>query len=204
MMISKSLRLLALCFGIAAAPALALAAVQTNQPAPAFTAMSASGEAVSLANYAGKTVVLEWSNHGCPFVKKFYEGGQMQAQQKAATDAGTIWLRVISSAKGKQGHLEAAEALAQITEKKIAATHTLLDASGELGRLYGAKTTPHMYVINPQGVLVYQGAIDSNPSTDAADIAGATNYVAAALEAVAGGKVPATQETKAYGCSIKY
>jgi peroxiredoxin len=182
----------------------AFAAVQTNQPAPDFTLPSANGESVKLSDYAGKNVVLEWTNHGCPFVKKFYESGAMQKQQKATTENGAVWLRIISSAPGKQGHLSAQEAKAQIVEQSVSATHTLLDKSGDVGRLYGAKTTPHMYVINTEGTLVYQGAIDDKAGVDPTEINDATNYVDAALEAIAQGKTPEVQETKSYGCGVKY
>lgn len=185
------------------APALA-SAPQINQPAPAFTAKAADGSSVSLADYAGKTVVLEWTNHGCPFVKKFYGAGKMQALQKTATDEGAIWLRVISSAEGKQGNLSAEEAIAKAVQQHAAATHTLLDATGALGKLYGAKTTPHLFVINEKGVLIYKGAIDSIPSPNADDIKVATNYVSAALAAIKAGKLPSVQETKSYGCGVKY
>lgn len=194
-------RLIALCM-LLAAPA--FAAIETGQPAPSFTAQTASGQTVSLSQFEGKPVVLEWTNHGCPFVKKFYKGGDMQSLQATATKNGVVWLRVISSAPGKQGHLSAQEATQMAEEQNVAATHTLLDASGALGRLYGAKTTPHMYVISAQGTLAYQGAIDSNASADSADIAGATNYVMSALAALAKGETPATANTRSYGCSIKY
>lgn len=194
-------RLFAL-IALLAAPA--FAGVTTNQPAPDFTAQSATGETVSLSDYAGKIVVLEWTNHGCPFVKKFYEAGEMQRLQQEAAGGGIIWLRVISSAPGKQGHLSASEAMLMAGEQKVGALHTLLDSSGVLGKLYGAKTTPHMFVINPEGVLIYQGAIDDNPSTKSEDIAGATNYVTAALAALKDGALPAVQESKPYGCSVKY
>jgi hypothetical protein len=185
--------------------AAANAAVTTNEAAPTFTAQSASGESVNLSDFAGKTVVLEWSNHECPFVEKFYEGGHMQAFQQQATEGGDVaWLRVVSSAEGKQGFVTAEDVLQQTSEQGYAATHTLLDPTGELGRLYGAKTTPHMFVINAEGVLVYQGAIDDKRSTNSADIEGATNYVMAALAALAQGELPEVQETQPYGCSVKY
>ncbi len=185
-----------------AAPAFAAPII--GEPAPAFTGQNTNGETITLADYAGKNVVLEWTNHDCPFVKKFYDVGAMQKLQKAAVDDGTVWLRIISSAEGKQGHLSAEQALSKAAEQNMAATATLLDPSGEIGKAYGAKTTPHMYVINADGVLVYQGAIDSNASTNSDDIATATNYVTAALDAIKAGKTPAVQETKAYGCGVKY
>lgn len=180
------------------------AEAEIGQPAPAFSATDTKGNAVSLEALKGKTVVLEWNNHLCPFVKKFYSNGDMQRFQKQAKEAGTVWIRVISSAPGKQGHLTAEQANTLMAEQGVEAAHTLLDESGTIGRTYGAKTTPHMYVINPEGVLVYQGAIDDKASADSADIAGATNYVMAALSAVAAGTMPDITETRAYGCSVKY
>lgn len=196
------MKLLTALIALLAAPAFAAPVI--NEPAPDFTAQSATGEEVSLGDLVGRNVVLEWTNHDCPFVKKFYDVGAMQALQKAATDNNTIWLRVISSAEGKQGYLSGEQALAKAAELKAAATHTLLDATGEIGKLYAAKTTPHMFVIDEEGMLVYQGAIDNAASTNSADIAGATNYVSAALEALQNGETPAVQETKAYGCGVKY
>jgi alkyl hydroperoxide reductase subunit AhpC len=185
-----------------AAPAFAF--VESGAPAPDFTATGASGENYTLSEHKGKTVVLEWTNHDCPFVKKFYDVGEMQKMQKAATDEGMVWLRVISSAEGKQGYLTAEQAIAKAAEHNMAATDTLLDPAGELGTLYAAKTTPHMFVIDAKGTLVYQGAIDDTASTNSDDIAGATNYVSAALAAIKAGTTPAVQATKAYGCGVKY
>ena len=177
---------------------------EVGKPAPDFTGTTATGDTLTLSDHKGSIVVLEWTNHGCPFVKKHYSSGNMQSLQKAATADGVKWIRVISSAEGKQGHLSGEEALEMAEEQGAVPTATLLDASGDIGHLYDAKTTPHMYVIDQKGILQYAGAIDDNPSADPADIEGAKNYVTEALAAVKEGKTPATQFTKAYGCSVKY
>ncbi len=175
-----------------------------NEAAPKFTALDSNGKKVSLEQFAGKTVILEWTNHDCPFVKKHYSAGNMQGLQKKYTKEGAIWLSVISSAKGKQGNVSGAQAN-KLSEKRGAqATHVLLDENGELGKMYGAKTTPHMYVIDGKGVLRYMGAIDSIRSTDPDDIADSTNYVSLAMAELAAGKPVSEPATKAYGCSVKY
>lgn len=175
-------------------------------PAPAFTAVNSNGETVSLSDFAGKTVVLEWTNDGCPFVKKHYATppANMQSMQKAAAANDVVWLSVISSAPGKQGHVDGPGANALTAAYGASPAHVLLDPAGDLGRLYGAKTTPHMYVITGDGALVYNGAIDSNPSSKVADIAGATNYVTAALANISAGEPVAIASSKPYGCSVKY
>jgi len=174
--------------------------------APAFTGTTATGETVSLADFAGKTVVLEWTNHDCPFVKKHYneEYANMQALQSGAADDDVVWLTVISSAPGKQGHVSPDEALAIAEANDAAPAHVILDESGEIGRAYSAKTTPHMFVIEADGALAYDGAIDSISTARVADIPKATNYVTAALGAVAAGEAPDPAATKPYGCSVKY
>ncbi len=172
--------------------------------APEFTLPAASGKTVSLKDYQGKIVVLEWLNHGCPFVRKHYDSQNMQTLQKKYTAQGVVWLSIISSAEGKQGHVDASGAQADAKKNDSHASEILLDAAGTVGRLYGAKTTPHMYVINQSGVLVYQGAIDDKASAEKADVAGAHNYVAAALDATLKGEKVALASTKAYGCSVKY
>jgi hypothetical protein len=159
---------------------------------------------VSLSDFKGKVVVLEWVNHGCPFVVKHYGSGNMQKLQADATAKGVAWLSICSSAPGKQGHMSAADANKSCAEKQSAATAYLLDESGEVGKKYGAKRTPEMYVVNPEGILVYHGAIDDKPSTDPGDIAGSKNFVAAALEETLAGKPVSTPQTEAYGCSVKY
>jgi peroxiredoxin len=186
------------------APLPALAAAALDAPAPAFTATTADGKTVSLADFKGKTVVLEWTNHDCPYVRKHYGSGNMQAQQKAATAQGVVWLQVISSAPGQQGHVDGAEARRLNAERGAAPTATLLDPKGELGRLYGAQTTPHLFVIKGDGTLAYKGGIDSLATTDPADIAKAEPYVTEALAAVAAGRKVEKASTRPYGCSVKY
>ncbi|MCM2256550.1 MAG: thioredoxin family protein [Vicinamibacteria bacterium] len=187
---------------LAAGPARAAAVV--GQPAPEFTLTDSNGKSHSLTSFKGKHVVLEWNNFDCPFVVKHYGSGNMQKLQKAYTGKGVVWLTVNSSAAGKQGHLQAAEVAAKLGERKAAPSAYLLDADGTVGKLYGAKTTPHMFVIDPQGKLVYAGAIDDKPSTDQADIAGARNLVAAALDEALAGKPVSVATSTPYGCSVKY
>jgi peroxiredoxin len=177
---------------------------EVGQPAPNFTVKASSGKAVSLDQYKGKYVVLEWWNEGCPFVKKHYNSGNMQASQKWAKDQGVIWLTVVSSAEGKQGYVTAEEANARYKERNMASEAILLDPEGSLGHLYGAKTTPHMFVISPKGVLIYNGAIDDKPTTDLADVKTAKNYVKAAIEESKAGKEVSTPTSRPYGCSMKY
>ncbi|MCZ8165677.1 thioredoxin family protein [Silanimonas sp.] len=197
--------LLAASLGTALAFAGSLhAAATVGQPAPAFTLTDTKGTTHSLADFAGKTVVLEWFNHECPFVKKHYGAGNMQRQQAAATGKGVVWLTINSSAAGKQGHVNAEQANAILGEWKASPTAFLLDHDGTVGQAYGAKTTPHMYVIDGEGVLRYNGAIDSNPSADPADIPGSTQYVDAALGDLAANRAVARGTTQPYGCSVKY
>jgi peroxiredoxin len=185
-------------------PALAHATATIDAPAPAFSATTADGRTVNLAEYKGKTVVLEWTNHDCPYVRKHYGTGNMQAQQKAATAQGVVWLQVISSAPGQQGHVDGAGAQKLNADRGAVPTATLLDPKGELGKLYGAQTTPHMYVIKPDGTLAYKGGIDSLATPDKADIARAEPYVTEALAAVAAGRKVEKASTRPYGCSVKY
>jgi hypothetical protein len=185
-------------------PALAHAAANVDAPAPAFTATTADGKTVSLADYKGKTVVLEWTNHDCPFVKKHYGSGNMQSQQKAAASQGVVWLQVISSAPGQQGHVDGATAQKLNTDRGAVPTATLLDPKGEIGKAYGAQTTPHMYVIRPDGTLAYKGGIDSLATADQNDIGKAEPYVTQALVAVSSGRKVEKASTRPYGCSIKY
>lgn len=175
-----------------------------GQPAQNFTLKSAAGKEVSLSDFKGKVVVLEWTNPGCPFVKKHYGSGNMQKLQKDAAAKDVVWLSICSSAPGKQGNMSAAEAVKANAENGSAATAYLLDEDGKVGQLYGAKRTPEMYVINKDGTLVYHGAIDDKKTPDPADIAGAKNYVTAALGDVLAGKPVSTPKTEAYGCSVKY
>jgi len=184
-------------------PTLALGA-SVGRPAPDFSLPSSGGKTVKLTDYKGKTVVLEWLNHGCPFVRKHYDSKNMQELQKKYTAKGVAWLSVISSAPGKQGHSSASVAEAEKKTNNSAATAILLDEKGEVGKLYGAKTTPHMYVIDAKGSLVYMGAIDDNSSADPADVKTAKNFVSAALDASLAGNKVQTSQTEAYGCSVKY
>jgi peroxiredoxin len=201
------LRTLALVVAGIAAFALAgtaSAAARINEPAPEFTLTDSNGNSHSLSDFRGKTVVLEWTNAECPFVVKHYKPGNMQRQQAEATANGVVWLTINSGAPGKQGHVDGAGATADIANTGGKQTAYLIDADGTVGRLYGARTTPHMFVIDGEGVLRYMGAIDSNPSGDPADIAGATQYVEVALAELAAGKPVSTPVTQPYGCSVKY
>ncbi len=197
-------RIALLTAALAFAPIAAIASPAVDQPAPAFTAATADGKTLDLSSLRGKTVVLEWTNHECPFVKKHYDGGNMQSLQKDAASKGVVWLQVISSAPGKQGHIDGATAIKVNASRGASPANTLLDPDGKLGKLYGAQTTPHMYIIDAKGVLIYKGGIDSIVSTDKADVAKAEPYVANALTAIAAGKKIANGSTKPYGCSIKY
>lgn len=181
-------------------------AAKTGEAAPDFSVKNSKGETVKLSDYKGKTVVLEWLNHGCPFVKKHYGTGNMQKLQADATGKGVVWLSVISSAKGKQGSGTPAEVEAARKEHKSNASAILLDTDGTVGKAYAAKTTPHMYVIDAAGKLAYQGAIDDKPSTEQEDVKSAHNYVTDAIAAVTASpqKAVAQAETKPYGCSVKY
>lgn len=187
-----------------AAPMLAMANAAVDAPAPAFTATTADGRTVSLADFKGKTVVLEWTNHDCPYVRKHYGSGNMQNQQKAATAEGVVWLQVISSAPGQQGFVDGSTAQKLNADRGAAPTATLLDPKGEVGKLYGAQTTPHMYVIRADGTLAYKGGIDSIASPKVEDIARAEPYVTEALAAVAAGRRVEKSSTRPYGCSVKY
>ncbi len=178
--------------------------VKIGAPAPAFTLKDTAGKEHSLADFKGKIVVLEWFNHGCPFVVKHYGSNNMQKLQKAYAEKGVIWLSICSSAKGKQGYDTADGHAKTAQEKGTASTAILVDDSGKVGRLYGAKTTPHMFVIDAEGNLRYNGAIDSISSAKPADIDQAQKYVVEALDALLKGEAPATTETKPYGCSVKY
>jgi peroxiredoxin len=193
----------ALCMAAAiAAPA--AAKPQVGQPAPDFSAVDAAGKTWSLADLKGKTVVLEWTNDGCPYVQKHYSGGNMQALQKAAAADGVVWLTVASSAEGTQGFVTPERASELVAKQGAKPAAVLLDAKGAIGRAYGAEVTPHMYVIDGAGKLVYMGGIDSNPSSDPATIKGATNYVQAALADLKAGKPIGNPVTRPYGCTIKY
>lgn len=180
------------------------AAPQIGQPAPEFTLTDSNGKSHKLSDFKGKLVVLEWLNHSCPFVVKHYESGNMQKLQKEYTGRDVVWLSIVSSAPGKQGHMSAEEANKAKEEKGSAATAVLLDEDGTVGRLYNAKVTPEMFIVDREGTLVYAGAIDSVKSTDTADIAGAKNHVKQALDEALEGKPVSEPITTAYGCSVKY
>lgn len=180
------------------------AAIETGSAAPDFTLADTNGMEHSLSDFKGSYVVLEWTNHGCPFVKKHYSGGHMQALQEKMTGKGVIWLKINSSAEGKQGYVTATEGNELLAEKGIKATALLLDSDGVVGRTYDARVTPHMYLIDPEGTLVYQGAIDSIKSTKASDVDKAENYLKAAYKAHLAGEPIAKATTTAYGCSVKY
>ncbi len=197
-----SAALLFCSWSLSASPAAAAAVV--GKPAPAFSAMDTSGKTVSLADFKGKIVVLEWTSSECPIVKKHYDSSNMQKLQKAAAAAGVVWLSVDSSGLKNPGYMDGPAATAWIKSRNAEHPDLLIDPSGAVGHLYGAKTTPHMFVIDKNGNLVYAGAIDSIPSPDPKDIVKATNYVQAALTALQAGKPVAVAETQSYGCSIKY
>jgi peroxiredoxin len=184
--------------------AAAVAAPKVGEPAPDFTLPGSDGKTYALSAYKGKYVVLEWTNHECPFVKKHYQSGNMQSHQKELTGKGVVWLSIVSSAPGKQGHVDAAQAVELTRSRGAAATAVLLDPKGEVGRKYEAKTTPHMFIVAPDGKLIYMGGIDSIPSSDTDDIAKATPYIKLALSEAMGGKPVSNPSTKPYGCSVKY
>jgi peroxiredoxin len=179
-------------------------AVKVGEPAPDFQATDSNGQMHKLSNERGKFVVLEWHNNGCPYTQKHYESGNMQRLQKAWTDKGVVWFTVISSTQGQQGYVTAQQENEYLKQMKASPTAALLDPQGEVGRLYSAKTTPHMFVINPAGVLIYDGAIDDKATTEQADIAGAKNYVSQALDEAVAGKPVSTPTSRPYGCSVKY
>lgn len=189
---------------LACTTSIAHAAADIGQPAPAFTAQGADGKPVSLADYKGKTVVLEWTNHDCPFVKKHYDSGNIPSLQKDAAAKGIVWLQVISSAPGQQGQVDGPTALKLNASRKAQPAGTVLDPQGTVGKLYGAQTTPHIYIVDAQGKLAYKGGIDSIASSSQADIAKADKYVANALTAIASGQKVAQASTRPYGCSVKY
>ncbi len=199
MMMKRLSTAFALCLSVVAAMA-----ATVGEPAPAFTAMDMEGRSVSLADYKGRHVVLEWVNPGCPFVRKHYDSGNLQATQKGAAAKGVVWLAINSTATSHVDYLAPAQLSAWMRGQGAAVSATLLDTSGTIGRSYGARTTPHMYLIDPKGMLVYAGAIDSRPTANPADIAGATNWVNQALVEALAGKPVSTATTRPYGCSVKY
>lgn len=182
----------------------AVASVATGAPAPAFSVQDANGATRTLAEFRGRTVILEWTNHGCPYVRKHYDSRNMQTLQQEAVADGIVWLQVISSARGEQGYLDAAGARARVQTDGAHPTATLLDPMGAMGRAYGATNTPQMFIINGEGVILYQGAIDDRPSARPASLEGATNYVRAALADIEAGRPVRTPTTTPYGCNVKY
>jgi hypothetical protein len=186
------------------AAAVGAAALKPGAPAPAFTAPAISGGMVNPGQYAGKIVILEWTNDGCPFVQKHYDSGNMQGLQRRYTQEGAIWLTIASSAPGEEGYVTPAAAKADLVRWRAAPTDYLLDPDGLVGHLYDARATPHMVVIDRGGRIAYMGAIDDTPSTRLADVKTAKNYLVAALDEIAAGKPVTVAATRAYGCSIKY
>jgi peroxiredoxin len=179
-------------------------AAQVGAPAPSFSGTDTHGQTHKLSDYRGKFVVLEWTNKDCPFTKKQYDSGNMQTLQRQWTSQGVIWLTILSSAPGHQGYMTAADENAWIGKVHAAPTAAILDPSGAIGHAYQAKTTPHMFLIDPNGKLIYEGAIDDHPTTDPADVPVSKNYVSAALNQAMAGKPIAVTYTRPYGCSVKY
>lgn len=203
-MLMKSLILSALAFVAITTATSAQAAIEIGKPAPEFTATDTNGKTHKLSDFKGKNVVLEWTNPECPFVIKHYDVGNMQKLQEKYTAEGVIWLSINSSAAGKEGNMTAEESNKYIAEQKSKETARIIDADGTIGKLYDAKTTPHMFVIDKDGNVAYMGAIDSDSSFKSEKIEGATNYVSAALDSLLAGKPVEMASTKPYGCSVKY
>ena len=189
---------------VAATLAVPAWAARVGEKGPDFTATDSNGAKHSLSEYAGKYAVLEWHNNGCPYVRKQYNSGNMQKLQKEWTARGVVWLTVISSAPGQQGYVTADQENAYLKQMNAAPTAALLDPTGKLGHLYDAKTSPHMFIINPSGILIYNGAIDDQPTPDPASVPGATNYVSQALAEAMAGKSLSVPTSRPYGCSVKY
>jgi AhpC/TSA family len=179
-------------------------AARVGEPGPDFAATDTNGKVHKLSEYRGRFVVLEWTNRGCPYTQKHYNSGNMQRLQREWTGKGVIWFTIISSAPGTQGYVTAPEENAYVKEVNAAPTAVLLDPTGAVGQLYDAKTTPHMFIINSQGTLIYNGAIDDRPTTDLADVSGAKNYVSVSLQEATSGKPVTDATTRPYGCSVKY
>jgi AhpC/TSA family len=184
--------------------AAAYAAPEIGKPAPNFSAVDSNGKPVKLSDYRGKTVVLEWTNDGCPYVKKHYASHNMQTLQKEAAAKGVVWLTILSSAPGSQGYLTGDEANKLTETRGAAPAAVVLDPEGAVGHLYDARTTPHMFIVNGEGALVYMGGIDDKATTDIEDIKTAKNYVRAALDDLAAGAPVENTVTRPYGCSVKY
>lgn len=204
-MIVRNLALTALTMGaLAAVSGFRAAGVDVGSVAPNFSLPAVTGKTFTLDSFKGKFVVLEWTNNGCPFVRKHYGTGNMQELQKWATSKGVVWLSIVSSAEGKQGYVTPEEGQALVKAQGINSTGYLLDPLGKVGRMYGAKSTPHMFVIDPKGTVIYNGAIDDTPSARPADVKTAKNYVRAALEEALAGKPVTVATSQPYGCSMKY
>jgi len=199
----KTMRGVVAAAGLAMVCASALA-LKPGEAAPDFKGTDSNGKVHTLAEYRGKYVVLEWANKGCPFEQKHYNSGNMERLQREWTAKGVVWLSVLSSAPGQQGNVTPAEENDYLRTMKAAPTAAILDPSGTIGRLYSAKTTPDMFVIDPQGKIVYEGAIDDQPTPDPSSLNGAKNYVSAALEASMAGRPVEVPVTRSYGCSVKY
>ncbi len=182
----------------------AFAGVTVGEKAPDFIGTDTHGITHNLDDYRGKTIILEWTNHECPFVKKHYGSGSMQSLQKEAVEQGIVWLSIVSSAPGRQGYTTAEEANSVIADTESHATERFLDPEGAIGHLYGARVTPHMFIINPDGTLAYDGAIDDMPGPNPKTLDKAHNYVRAALTDLSNGKPIRTAKTSPYGCAIKY
>jgi peroxiredoxin len=200
LLIASTLVLAAAGFSTTASAATAT----VGQPAPNFKALDTSGKPVSLADFKGKHVVLEWVNPGCPYVVKHYGSANMPGTQKEATAKGVVWLAVNSTSTDHSDYRAPADLAQWMQSQKAAATATLMDADGRIGRAYGARTTPHLYIIDPKGTLVYAGGIDNKPSSNPADVATATNHVKVALSEALSGKAITLATTRPYGCSVKY
>jgi peroxiredoxin len=179
-------------------------APKVGEPAPDFSAAASNGKTYHLADFRGKFVVLEWHNNGCPYTRKHYESGNMQRLQKEWTAKGVVWFTIISSAPGTQGYMTADAENTYMGRMNAAPTAALLDSSGSLGHMYDAKTTPQIVIINPQGIMIYDGAIDDHPTSDASDIPNSKNYVQQALTDALAGKPLVNAVTRPYGCSVKY
>jgi len=203
-MMMKILMTGALCSATLLATGAAMAQAVVGRPAPAITAKDATGKPVALADFKGKYVVLEWTNPECPFVGKHYNSGNMPSTQKQAMAKGVQWLAITTTAEDASGDKTRAELQVWLKSKNASPTAAIVDVDGKIARAYGARTTPHMYVVDPQGTLIYAGAIDSKPTANPADIKTATNYVSQALGEAMSGKAVTRPSTQAYGCAVKY
>ncbi|TAH36120.1 MAG: thioredoxin family protein [Alphaproteobacteria bacterium] len=204
MSITQKFLSIAVFLAFAAFAPIAFAAPIIGNPAPDFAATDSNGKTVNLSDFKGRNVVLEWTNNECPFVRKHYESGNMQSLQKKYTAQDVVWLSIVSSAPGKQGHVDGATANKLTVSRGASPTAVLLDESGKIGKLYGAKTTPHMFIVDKTGKLAYAGAIDDINSTDIADVKKARNYIDMAFADINANRTVALSSTKPYGCSVKY